>query len=218
MTPISLPGSLFDTYACYKKGTIAFIRWLSAHNDDAPERAFVNSVDELRYLANAVISKRVKIPAGLLRGLRQTIRARTRVSKFFKTLAESADQDVSSSHEHFTATLLQIHGDLQSLAQESQTSPATAPTTPSKRPSKLPSNLFECLKSDEDVDSEDDLSLAEKCESPSGSVPECSRVNESKGSENDDIGHFMALAMYLSVSRSYGVHGMRADSRRVATR
>lgn len=208
MAPLSLPGSLFDTYACYKKGTISFIRWLSAHNADATERAYVKSVDELRYLANTVISKRVQIPADLLRGLRKTIRARTRISKYFKTLAEAGDQDVSSSHEHFTGTLLQIHRDLQSLIQASPTSPAAPSTTPTKRRSKPPANVFEYLNSDESFSSDDDLSGTEKCESPSGSVAECSRINEAKGSENDDIGDFMALAMYLSVGQSNDMDGI----------
>lgn len=200
MTPVSLPGSLFDTYACYKKGTIAFIRWLSAHNEDVTERAYVNSVDELRYLANTVILKRIQIPATLLSGLRETIRARTRVSKFFKTLAEPGDQDISSSHEHFTHTLLQIYRDFHSLTQQSRTSPT--PTTPTQPTTKLPSNAFECLGSDECIGNDDDSSVSEKSESSAGMVPECNRVKESKGSESDDIGDFMALAMYLSVSRS----------------
>lgn len=213
MTPVSLPGSLFDTYACYKKGTIAFIRWLSAQDEDATERAYVNSVEELKYLANTVISKRIKIPAILLSSLKETIRARTRVSKFFKTLAKPGDQEMSSSHEHFTATLLNIYHDFHALTQPSRTSAASAPTRPAKPSSKLPSNVFECLPADECKDGEDDFSVPEKSQSPSGSVPKCSRVNESKGSENDDIGAFMALAMYLSVSRSDDVHGMRADPR-----
>ena len=199
MAPISLPGSLFDTYARYKKGTMAFIRWLSAHNEDFTERAYVNSVDELRYLADGVISKRIKIPANQLSGLGETIRARTRVSKFFKTLAQPGDQDITSSHEHFTNTLLQIHQDFHSLAQQSRTSPTSTPTKPT---SKLPSNVFECLGSDECIDNDDELAVAERSESSTGMVAECSRANESKGGENDNIGEFMALAMYLSVSRS----------------
>lgn len=206
MTPVSLPASLFDTYASYKQGTIAFIRWLSVQSGDVKARATVNSVDELRYLAKKVISRRIEIPTSLLSDLRDTIRARTRVSNFFKTLAKSGDQDICSSHEHFTATLQQVYRDFHALTPKSLKSPATAPTTPNKPRPKLPANVFECLSSDECAGSEDDWLAVEQCEAPSGIVPKCSQVKESKGSENDDIGDFMALAMYLSVSRSRDVH------------
>lgn len=200
MAPASLPGELFETYAFYKKGTIAFIRWLSEQSGEAKERASVNSVDELRYLAKKVISKHIEIPTSLLSDLRETVRARTFVSKFFKSLAKPGDRDICSSHEHFTTTLQQIYRDFLALTPKSPKSPATAPTTPTKR-SKLPANVFECLSSDEGVGSEDDCSVVEQCEARSGSVPKCSRAKKSKKTGNDNIGDFMALALYLSVSR-----------------
>ncbi|MCJ1467159.1 hypothetical protein MMC07_005781 [Pseudocyphellaria aurata] len=198
MMSLSLPGSLFDTYSFYKKGTIAFIRWLSAQDKKAAGRAFVNSVDELRYLADAAIAKRVKIPAGVLSDLKETIRARTRVSKFFKALAKPSDQDVSSSHEYFTATLLQIHRDLTALTQQSRTASATAHTTPNKSPPKRSANVFGCLECDDCIGNDNDWSVGEKCASPSEVAPTCVLVNESAASTNDDIGEFMALAVYLS--------------------
>ena len=210
MSPISLPGSLFDTYARYKLGTTAIIRWLSAHVEGTKDRTHVNSVGELRYLANVVIVKHIKVPAGLLQDLKDTIRARIQVSNFFKSLAKPGDQEISSSHEHFTSTLVQIHGDLRRLSKESQTTPTTSEKATkesrtvakaSKTPTKAPSNVFEFLECDECLSGEVDESIANQGFKESSAAPEHSHISELKRVERDGIGDFMALAMYLSVSQ-----------------
>ncbi len=206
MSPISLPGSLFDTYKCYKNGTTTFIRWLTAqeqeHDEGAPLRAYVKSVDELKLLANSVLSKRKKLPTSLSWGLRDTIYARTRVSKFFKSLAGPGDREITSSHEHFTRTLLQIYHDFQGLAKVARPPPS------SEKSLKRPSNVFEFLGFDDCVSSEDDQPVLKDHRNHSrrvfacGCVEECCS-NDSTVPGNDNIGEFMALAMYLSVCQSY---------------
>lgn len=209
MSPVSLPGSLFDTYARYKLGTTAIIRWLSAHVEGTKERTYVNSVGELRHLANMVLVKHINVPTALLQDLRDTIRARMQVSNFFKSLTKPGDQEISSSHEHFTGTLIQIHGDLRRLSKESlqKASKESRTTKASKPPTKTHSNVFEFLECDECICGEDDEFIAEQDSFEARATPEYSHICEPKGIERDGIGDFMALAMYLSVSRSCGLPG-----------
>lgn len=211
MSPVGLPGSLFDTYARYKLGTTAIIRWLSEQVEGTKERTYVNSVGDLRHLANMVTMKHIKAPAGVLQDLQDTIHARMEVSNFFKSLAEPGEREISSSHEHFTGILIQIHGDLRRLAKEFQIAPATSDkginrSRSAKIPRALPktlSNVFECLNCDECIYSEDDEFNAEQRSVETHKRREYSHISASKGTERDGIGDFMALAMYLSVSRSW---------------
>lgn len=200
MAPINLPAFLFDTYASYKNGTIIFIRWLSSHasEDDASERPYVKSVDELRSLAENVLARRIKMPSSLSWTLKETIRDRTQVSKFFKTLAFPGDNDVTSSHEHFTSTLQRIFYDFEALSKTSRPPTARALTSVVSRPS----NIFEFLGSDGCISDDEQSVLEDYNRTPPQNILDCGCVSHFPELENDKIGEFMDLAMYLSVCPS----------------
>lgn len=200
MAPISLPASLFDTYASYKSGTMTFIRWLSSHasGNDTSERQYVKSVDELRCLAENVLASRVKMPSSLSWTLRETIRDRTRVSKFFKTLAFPGDNGVTSSHEHFTLTLQHIFYDFEALSKPSRPPPPRALTSVVSKPS----NIFEFLGSDGCISDDEPSVLEDYSRTPPQKMLDCGCVSHFPELENDKIGEFMGLAMYLSVCPS----------------
>lgn len=204
MAPIGLPASLFDTYASYKSGTMTFIRWLSSYasENDTSARHYVKSVDELRCLAETVLARRVKLPSSLSCTLRETIRDRTRVSKFFKTLAFPGDNRVTSSHEHFTLTLQHIFYDFEALSKPSRPpAPRPAPRALTSVVSK-PSNIFEFLASDGCVSDDEPSVLEEYSRTPPQKMLDCGCVSHFPELENDKIGEFMGLAMYLSVCLS----------------
>ena len=208
MASNGLPGSLFEFYAFYKKGTRALISWLSANGTNVTERTYVKSVEELKYLANTVISRRIQMSASLLRDLKDTVRARTRVSKFFKSLAKPGDQEQTSSHEYFTATLLQIHEEFQQLAKSAKTSSVSSPVTSTKPPS----NVFEHLQNDKRTNNDHGSPTSPRRVTPTESVDQPSRPDEVSRMKSDDIGEFMALAMYLSVCRLYDIPCPKTDS------
>lgn len=197
MSTTGLPTHLFETYAFYKKNTSSFIRWLSAHNKDARERSSISSVKELLCLANSVISKQVAVPLELYHTLGKTIRARTRVSRFFKRVARPEDHEALVSHEYFTQALQQIHGDLRTLIQNSKNFAGH----PDDAIIKRNENPFELLHWEECLKDEDDCQLADQKHVPVPRITaESSDLNHSKGIERDNIGEFMAIALYLSVS------------------
>lgn len=200
MAPINLPAFLFDTYASYKNGTITFIRWLSsnASENDASERSDVKSVDELRSLAENVLARRIKMPSNLSWTLRETIRDRTQVSKFFKTLAFPGDNYATSSHEYFTRTLQHIFYDFEALSKTSRPPLTRALTSVVSRSS----NIFEFLCSDGCVSDDEQSSLEDYNKTSPQKILDCGCVSHFPELENDKIGEFMGLAMYLSVCPS----------------
>lgn len=209
MAPINLPAFLFDTYASYKNGTITFIRWLSSHasENDASERPDVKSVDELRSLAENVLARRIKMPSSISWTLRETIRDRTQVSKFFKTLAFPGDNRVTSSHEHFTRTLQHIFYDFEALSKTSRPPPTRVLTSVVSRPS----NIFEFLGSDGCISDDDQPSFEDYNRTPPQKILDCGCVSHFPELENDKIGEFMGLAMYLSVCPSPNLLRTYAD-------
>lgn len=210
MAPINLPAFLFDTYASYKNGTITFIRWLSSHaseKDDASERPYVKSVDELRCLAESVLARRIKMPSSLSWTLRETIRDRTQVSKFFKTLAFPGDNGVTSSHEHFTRTLQHIFYEFEALSKTCRPPPTRALTSAVSRPS----NIFEFLGSDGYISDDEQSVLEDYNRTPPQKVLDCGCVSHFPELENDKIGEFMGLAIYLSVCPSPNYLGRYTD-------
>lgn len=209
MSPINLPAFLFDTYARYKNGTITFIRWLSSHasENDSSERPDVKSVDELRSLAENVLERRIKMPSSISCTLRETIRDRTQVSKFFKTLAFPGDNRLTSSHEHFTRTLQHIFYDFEALSKKSRPPPTRVLTSVVSRPS----NIFEFLGSDGCLSDDEQSSLEAYNKTSPQKILGCGCVSHFPELEIDKIGEFMALAMYLSVCPSPNLLGTYTD-------
>lgn len=111
LLPTSLSRDLFDVYADYKKSTNEVIRWLSRHSDGCEERSYLSSIRELRYFADCVIRKSISIPDELLSTFRQAIRARKRLTKFYKECT-GADQGSTETHTYFNETFEGVFKDL----------------------------------------------------------------------------------------------------------
>lgn len=199
MSSSGLPTHLFETYAYYKKNTSSFIRWLSAHNKDTKERSSIISVRELICLANTVISRRITVPVELFHNLGKTIRARTRVSRFFKSVARPEDREALLSHEYFTQALQQIHTDLRELTAKCKHSIRR----PDDNALQGNANPFENLHWEDCLQDEKEAQPADRKRAPIQRITaESSGPSLSRRSEKDNIGEFMAIAIYLSVSPS----------------
>lgn len=190
MSSSGLPAHLFETYAFYKKNTSFFIRWLSMHNKGTKERSSITSVKELICLADSVIEKQVPVPVDVFLNLEKVIRARTRVSRFFKTVARPENQEAHLSHEFFTRALQQIHGDLREMADKCKSSTRSESA-----------NLFEYLHWDKSLEDEEEAQPVDHGHTPVQRITtESCCPNQSGGSEKDSVGEFMAISLYLFVS------------------
>lgn len=168
----------------------------------------MRSVDELKCLAENVLARRVKMPSSLSWTLRETIRDRTRVSKFFKTLAFPGDNGLTSSHEHFTLTLRLIFCDFEALSKTSRPPPPRALTSVVSKPS----NIFEFLGSDGCISDDEQSVLEDYNSTPPQKMLDCGCFSHFPELENDNIGEFMGLAMYLSVCPSHNLLRRYTDS------
>lgn len=212
MSTAGLPGSLFDTYAFYKKSTTTIIQWLSAHSSRTKARNHIDSTRDLIYLTEAVVKNQIKVPNDILQILRKTIRARTRVGKFFKKLAASKEDDAASSHEFFTSVLQRVYNDLRGLAEEE---PET-PTTPECDQCRL-SNAFEHLHTescpedclDEYLEREEDGTHEGSEKHSRGIYQQSKRMTRRIRSrmesnvENDYVNDFLTLSTYLLVRHTF---------------
>jgi hypothetical protein len=105
ITSSGLPDDILDTYVRYKTGTRAILKWLRQHapvETAYPEKTL--PISDLAKLAQ-VVAKHISCMPEVVHFLfRETIQARTALSKYFKKqncggLIDSKTYD----HEHFTS-------------------------------------------------------------------------------------------------------------------
>lgn len=212
MTTAGLPSALFDTYAFYKKSTTMIIQWLSVQGGRTKARNHIDSTRDLIHLTETVIKQQIRVPSHILQILRRTIRARTRVGKFFRKLAASEDDDAASSHEFFTSVLQRVYNDLRGLAEEEQ----GMSTSPESEQFKL-SNAFEHLHTescpddclDECLEREDDRTHEGIEQQSRGLSRQSRRMTRrirsriASSVENDYVNDFMTLSTYLLVRQTF---------------
>lgn len=197
MSSIRLPSDLYDTYALYKAGTTALVKWLLACSGNGERRAHVETARELTYLTKLILKKNIKVPYDLLRTVRRTIRARTRVANYFKKLGASKDHSTTASHEYFTNTLQQVYDDLRERAEVIREDLPLVEDEPTRS-----SNTFEHLLAEYCSGDDDDNTSHEECERNIPSVTCKRRSRKVPKAGNDYVNEFMALSTYLLVSHS----------------
>lgn len=151
-------------------------------------------------MTEVCIKERIKVPNDILQNLRKTIRARTRVGKFFKNAAASEDHGGVTSHEFFTGVLQQVYTDLRKVAKEAQDTPITL----EREPFRL-NNAFEHLHTEdfpEDCTEDEDKISCEECEKQQKGATRKNRFKVAVNIENDYVNEFMALSTYLLVSHT----------------
>lgn len=99
-----LPPDLLDTYVRYKKGTRALVAWFLQHSSSCHPRTKALSIREFEALAETVSRTIKTVPDVVHFYFRETIAARKRLSKHFRTAVDESYEDVGTvNHEHFTA-------------------------------------------------------------------------------------------------------------------
>ena len=212
MSTAGLPSSLFDTYAFYKKSTTTIIQWLSVQSGRTKARHHIGSTRDLIYLTEAVVRNEIKVPNDILQVLRRTIRARTRVGKFFKKLAASKDDDAASSHEFFTSVLQRVYNDLRGLAEEEPESLTTQECEKCRlsnafehlHTESCPEDcLDECLEREDDGTHEGDEKQSRGICRQSRRMTRRIRSRMASNVENDYVNDFMTLSTYLLVRHTF---------------
>jgi len=98
-----VPPELLDIYVRYKQGTRAIIAWLTKYRCRKNRTLHTVSIRDLVELAQVVRSKAVPMPGVIDFQFRETIAARTQLSKYFRNEEASEVEDVeTTNHEYFT--------------------------------------------------------------------------------------------------------------------
>ncbi|KAF2101264.1 hypothetical protein NA57DRAFT_72706 [Rhizodiscina lignyota] len=154
MSTVTLSKDLFDVYESYKKATIQVIRWLSRNSGCDYERGYLSSINELRYFADYVILNQIEIPDDLIRVFRLAIRARKRLTCFYKR--KGADNDSTEAHVYFNETFESVFHDLNHCRRRSLSSCSSTNSIDASSQMVVESaNLYSCL---ETANNEADLS------------------------------------------------------------
>ena len=102
-----IPSHLLDLYVQYKQDTRAAIAWLVSHGTSEYKRLQTLSLKDLFGLAEIVQTKAVEMPDPIDFHFRETIAARSQLSRYFqRARMEGTDDQANDHHEHFTARLV----------------------------------------------------------------------------------------------------------------
>lgn len=102
ITLSGLPSDVLDAYVRYKKGTRAIVMWVVQY---APKYAGAKKlpIKELGRLVKSLAGSIKTLPDIVHFHFRETITARKRLSKYFKSFRDESLLNVDTvNHEHFT--------------------------------------------------------------------------------------------------------------------
>ena len=173
-----LPADLTYAYAAYKKGTAKIVKWLrsaatpafipcSPQPPPSPIAVRTNiatdcghyalTLDDIRALADYVVTHAITVPEEVLYSFHNTLEARDCMTCWYQRVANDADDETTSGHLIFNAVLRGIYKDLRNIGRRLSKTPMTcceSGTCELHEPAfgKL-SNTFSCLEIDENDDS-----------------------------------------------------------------
>lgn len=99
-----LPSDILDVYVRYKKGTRAIIAWLLKYAPPRYAQYKKITLNELSGVAISLVGKLKELPEMIHFHFRETIDARKRLSKYFRTHVDEREEDLRTlGHEHFTS-------------------------------------------------------------------------------------------------------------------
>jgi hypothetical protein len=139
----TLSRELFPVYANYKRSTNFVIKWLTL-NSEGVARVCLQSVGELRHLANCIISSGLKISSEVLLELREAIKARKLLTNFYRRKSDVCTCESNETHEYFTETFEDIYKEL-SLVHKQSNRRSSKPQDDSETGPCPVSNKFEYL-------------------------------------------------------------------------
>ncbi|RMZ87864.1 hypothetical protein DV736_g4898, partial [Chaetothyriales sp. CBS 134916] len=192
ITLSGLPPEILDAYVRYKKGTRAIVSWIVQFGP--PEHAGARSLPlkEMARLGLAAVEKLKELPDVIHFHFRETIAARTRLSKYFRGSIDVSSEDVDTvNHEHFTTSLTEIYENLCARC------PKTKRRQESIRLAKefcsaeeKISNRFShmALVEDQDEDADDGIAQSDSCsECRVLTQPSCTGPQKDLAFADDDL-------------------------------
>jgi hypothetical protein len=210
-TTPTLSRELFPVYANYKRSTNFVIKWLTLHSEGVA-RVCLQSVGELRYLANGIISSGLWISSEVLLELREAIKARKLLTSFYRRKSAVCNCETDETHEYFTQTFEDIYKELQQA--HGQTSRRLSKQQDDSEAEICPvANKFEYLCSNDSgvelnsiPNDEDSDPLQMKDSRPS--VEPAADFSQGPAIAGDVLEELASLDSYLAVSRHALVFGL----------
>jgi hypothetical protein len=102
-----LPPDALETYVRYKKGTRAIVKWLCQHAPAEAREAYLTAkslpINDLTKLARIASNHASCMPETVHFYFRETIAARSSLSKYFRKQASGSVDSSTVNHEHFTS-------------------------------------------------------------------------------------------------------------------
>ncbi|KIX06544.1 uncharacterized protein Z518_04520 [Rhinocladiella mackenziei CBS 650.93] len=208
VTLSGLPPDVLDAYVRYKKGTRALVTWFIQYSPSPNRQVKKLPIKELESLAQIVSKKLRSLPDIVHFHFRETIAARTRLSKYFRHIDESADDEVTVNHEHFTTSLARIYDDLCACCGRPDTK--SQPHSGRSRSSSLSDGLvnqYNGLSVEECQEYEDEEStspISQGCpECTATSPPNCGGSGLDAHFADDELGTMLEVA--AAVQRIQGI-------------
>jgi hypothetical protein len=200
----TLSRELFPVYANYKRSTNFVIKWLTL-NSEGVARVCLQSVSELRYLVNGIISSGLGISSEVLLELREAIKARKLLTSFYRRKTDVCNCEADETHEYFTETFEHIYKELHQ-AHKQTTRRLSQPQDVYRAETSPVSNKFEylCLNDGgvelDSVPNDEDSVPGQVKDSPP-SVETAVDCSQGPAIAGDVLEELASLDSYLAVSR-----------------
>lgn len=108
-----LSKDIFEIYASYKSGTAKVISWLTGALWPGAERNYLQSILELRKIADLIILRSIPIPDKILKTFRKTLQSRKRLACFYQACDGTCNNAKDSSHDFFNRIFEEVLLDLE---------------------------------------------------------------------------------------------------------
>ncbi|KAL9621002.1 MAG: hypothetical protein Q9160_004520 [Pyrenula sp. 1 TL-2023] len=103
MPSLVIPPDKFDVYLRYKKGTREIVAWLMKFGSRKYKNAKTITIRDLTHIVETMSTKKITMPETIHYLFRETISARSQLSKFFRDQFASNTEDPDTvNHEFFT--------------------------------------------------------------------------------------------------------------------
>ncbi|ETI28482.1 hypothetical protein G647_00931 [Cladophialophora carrionii CBS 160.54] len=206
LTSSGLPPDLLDAYVRYKRSTRGLLTWFQQRSSTPDKPIKSLTIKGLESLAQQVSEKLESLPDIVHFYFREAIADRNRLSKHYRTeVDDTADDDDTVGHEHFTTLLEKIYGDLCARyggpkSQKNEKRRSQSPTSQSPQPV----NQYEGLMVEEAKDHEGhdnrDAEMLTHCTAPTAVPCHTTRRDTNIHLADDELGNALERIQDISTS------------------
>lgn len=217
MPSLVIPPDKFDVYLRYKKGTREIVTWLMRFGSRKYKNAKTITIRDLTHIVETMRTKKITMPETIHYLFRETISARSQLSKFFRDQFASNTEDPDTvNHEFFTKrfvfwrfeiygltirhSLSQIYSDLcHCCNQPPNKCRKAAAKQPSHSKHNSASNRYAVLPEEVDQSHTDLQTPVETCQECTKSASICTAGNKAPRLAEDGLGDSFELSVELKV-------------------